>query len=196
MKQLVLMVLVLSLICAASGLLMALVYEVTREPIAEARRRKKNEASSRVLPPHDNEPATTTNAVEYGGEKWTFYIATKNGKYVGAACESLSRAGYGGDIRVMVGITVDDRVHRIEVLSDHKETPGLGARIAEDEFKNRLGDKSVRETNWAVSKDGGDIDGITAATISSRAVIEAVRAAAVDVYMNNKMSVFPGEVLE
>jgi len=190
------MVFVLSLICAASGLLMALVYDVTEAPIAEARLHKKDDAISKVLPPHDNDPATTTNTVEYGGEKWTFYMATKAGKYVGAACESISQEGYGGDIRVMVGITVDDKVYGIEVLSDHKETPGLGAQISQDTFCAQFADKPIGSTTWSVAKDGGDIDGVTAATISSRAVVSAVRAAAVDVYMNNKDAVYAEEVSE
>lgn len=189
MKQLALMVLVLSLICTASGLLMAFVYDVTKEPIALAREHRKSKAISDVLPPHDNEPAACAVTVEYGGEKWTFYPARQNGKYVGAACEAVSSEGYNGDIRIMVGISADDTVHRIVILG-HKETPGLGARIAGDAFRSRFEGRSIEETNWAVAKDGGDIDGITAATISSRAVIGAVRAAAVDVYMNNKEAIF------
>ena len=185
MKQFAVMVLTLSIICTSSGLLMALVYDATKGPIAQARRDKKNAAISQVLPPHDNEPATSQVTVDYGGESWTFYVARNAGDYVGAACESVSSDGYGGDIRVMVGLAADDTVNHVVILG-HKETPGLGARIAEDAFRNRFSGKSIVDTQWSVAKDGGDIDGITAATISSRAVIGAVRDAAAVVYMTNR----------
>jgi electron transport complex protein RnfG len=68
----------------------------------------------------------------------------------------------------------DGTVHGIEVLS-HLETPGLGAKIREAKFKDRFKKRSLSNTKWAVKKDAGDIDGITGATISSRAVIKAIK---------------------
>ena len=74
----------------------------------------------------------------------------------------------------MVGLLPGGAIHGIEVLS-HLETPGLGAKIREAKFKDRFKKRNLSNTKWAVKKDAGDIDGITGATISSRAVIKAIK---------------------
>ena len=92
------------------------------------------------------------------------------------ALEVESKNGYGGKIKLMVGITAEGSLHGIYVL-DQKETPGLGAKIKTDKFQDGLRGRPIRDTTWKVTKDGGEIEAITAATISSRAVCEAIRAA-------------------
>ena len=109
------------------------------------------------------------------GAPWTFYVGLQDGQFVGAAFESVSPKGYGGDVGIMVGVNADGQVQGIEILVQ-KETPGLGAKMADDAFKSQFSGRSIAETRWAVDKDQGDIDSITAATISSRAVVEAVHA--------------------
>jgi electron transport complex protein RnfG len=103
-----------------------------------------------------------------------FYRGRKGDHLVGVAFKATSHEGYGGDIEVMVGVSPKGIVNGIEVLS-HLETPGLGAKIMEAKFKDRFKERNLSNTKWAVKKDAGDIDGITGATISSRAIIKAVR---------------------
>ena len=186
-RQLVIMVLILTAICAVSGILLAVVSRLTQDPIRKAALQEKMAAIQSVLPACDNDPTQDAVTLNLEGETRTFYVATQAGRYVGAAFEVASSKGYGGDIRLMVGITADGLVHGIEILSQ-KETPGLGARIADDDFKQRFAGRSARDTTWAVGKDGGDIDAITAATISSRAVVGAVREG-IDVYMQHESEI-------
>ena len=173
MKDVLKLLLVLTLICFLAGLLLAMVNKVTEDPIRRAQRAEKMEAIRKVLPPCDNRPDEETVTVSDHNAQWTFYVARRGGQYAGAAFEASSDKGYGGTIRVMVGVNADGTVNAIEILS-HKETPGLGARISEPAFKNRFAGRDIQDTTWAVRKDGGDIDEITAATISSRAVVGAV----------------------
>ena len=110
----------------------------------------------------------------------TIFPLTLKGKEVGAAIESYSMAGFSGEISVMVGLGNDGTITGYEVLKQG-ETPGLGAKM-NDWFRDPKGHRSVigRQTSTplTVAKDGGEIDGITAATISSRAFLDAVNRAA------------------
>jgi len=173
MKEMLRLVFVLTAICVAAGLLLAWVNELTAEPIAEAQRAERIKAIRAVLPAYDNEPDTDTYTAEEDGRPWMFYIGRTQGRFTGAAFETSSDKGYSGTITVMAGVNADGRVHAIRILS-HKETPGLGAKIHEPEFTRQFAGRDLRSTGWAVRKDGGEIDQITAATISSRAVVQAV----------------------
>lgn len=187
MKETLRLVVVLTLICVIAGVLLAWVNTLSAGPIAEAQRAERMQAITLVLPPYDNAPDSNVAAVEYKGRTWSFYVARSNGAYAGAAFESTSRNGYGGNITVMVGVNANGKVHGIEIL-EQKETPGLGARIEDKGFRNRFEGRDIRSTTWAVKKDRGDIDQITAATISSRAVVEAVREG-LDAYVANEESI-------
>ena len=136
-----------------------------------------------VLPPCDNDPGATSAELADGDRTWVFYVGTLNGVYAGAAFEVTSSEGYGGDIVTMVGVTADGKVQGIEILQA-KETPGLGAKVADDDFRNQFGERSIADTVWAVRKDQGDLDQITAATISSRAVVNSIKEG-LDAYMHN-----------
>jgi electron transport complex protein RnfG len=169
------LVLVLTVICTVAGALLAVVHDVTADPIAAATLKEKNDAIMQVLPSCDNNPGEDIVTVDADGETWTFYVARQAGTFVGAAFEAVSSQGYGGDIVIMVGVNAEGSAQAIEVLA-HKETPGLGAWISGEAFGAQFAGRSIAETKWAVAKDGGDIDQITAATISSRAVTQAVKA--------------------
>ena len=108
------------------------------------------------------------------------YPAKSGGEMVGAAVESFTKKGFGGEIKVIVGFDMDGKITNYSVLS-HSETPGLGAKMQEW-FSTEKGNQSVigRKIDGkglTVSKDGGDVDAITAATISSRAFLDAVNKA-------------------
>jgi electron transport complex protein RnfG len=175
MKETVRLIGVLAVICLIAGALLAAVNIVTLKPIAAAAREEKMAAIRTVLPDCNNEPDADAVTIEVDGAPWTFYIGLQDGQFVGAAFESVSPKGYGGDVAIMVGVNAEGNVQAIEILAQ-KETPGLGAKMADDEFKSQFAGRSVADTAWAVDKDQGDIDSITAATISSRAVVEAVSA--------------------
>lgn len=190
MKQTLRLVLVLTVICVAAGVMLAWVNSIAAEPIEKAARAEKVAAIKTVLPPFDNDPDTDTVTVAADGKDWTFYVGHKDGAYAGAAFETVSHEGYGGDIRIMVGVTDDDNVSAIEILAA-KETPGLGAKIAGDAFKQQFAGRAIAGTRWQVRKDRGDIDQITAATISSRAVVNALKKG-LDVYMANRGAIVAG----
>jgi electron transport complex protein RnfG len=173
MKDTLRLIVVLTLICLLAGLMLAWVNKFTAEPIKQAELAEKMNALREVLPEYDNAPNNDTCVIESDGKEWIFYVARKGGSFVGAAFETVSSEGYGGDITIMVGVTADKSLCAIDVLKA-KETPGLGAKIDAPEFKEQFNGKGIEATKWAVTKDQGDIHAVTAATISSRAVVAAV----------------------
>lgn len=107
-------------------------------------------------------------------ENATAFIARQDGKPVGMVFESVAPNGYGGKIRLLVGILANGKVSGVRVIA-HKETPGLGDYI--DHAKSRWSEQFTgkgMEARWKVSKDGGDFDYMSGATISARAVSAAV----------------------
>ena len=104
----------------------------------------------------------------------TAFIARQDGKPVGLVFESVAPNGYGGKIRLLVGILANGQVSGVRVIA-HKETPGLGDYIdhAKSRWSEQFSGKGI-EARWKVSKDGGDFDYMSGATISARAVSAAV----------------------
>ncbi len=173
------MILSLGVITIIAGALLAAVYTITSEPIAQAEKSAQLSAVKSVAPEFDamGEPVTLADK---SGHKMTIFPLTLKGKEVGAAIESYSMAGFSGEISVMVGLDNDGTITGYEVLKQG-ETPGLGAKM-NDWFRDPKGHRSViglkTSAPLTVAKDGGEIDGITAATISSRAFLDAVNRAA------------------
>ena len=187
MKQFLILILSLTIICLASGIMLAVVYDKTKQPIADAQKRKKTDAIKKVLPDCDNNPVENNLVITNGESKCTFYVARKNGKYAGAAFEVTTSEGYAGDINIMLGMAADDTISGLAILK-HQETPGLGAHIKDDNFPDRFIGKNINTTKWSVKKDGGDIDAITAATISSRAITSAFKQGT-DIYIKHKKQI-------
>ena len=183
MKDILKLLFALTLISSAAGLLLAFTHKVTAAPITAAGKQESNRALATVLPPFDNNPGETRAVFVDHGCSWTFHVARKEGRYVGTAFVSSSKKGYGGEIRVMVGITADGHIKAIHILSQN-ETPGLGTKISDPPFKSQLEGKSIAGTVWAIKKDSGTFNAITGATISSRAVLDAIRDG-VAVYTNH-----------
>ena len=199
------MVLTLLTITFAVGGILGFVYQQTKEPIALSALAKQSEAIEKVMPGFDNNPMEEMYEIEaYGGLKLKVFPAMKDGQPIGVAVETSSSKGYGGEIKLIVGMKPDGTIVNYEVL-DHKETPGLGTKmvdwfkpatgggeISHSAFLDKLfgvkaqegaGDgksiigKNPGTTDFRVSKDGGEIDAITAATITSRAFLDAVQTA-------------------
>ena len=172
------MLLVLTGVTAISVALLAYVNELTKGPIAEANAKTLSDAISIVVPAFDNNPTAEATKETVNGVEYTIYPAKKDGQWVGAAVES-SAMGFGGELKVLVGFDADGKIYDYSLLS-HAETPGLGSKAA-DWFKegNKGSIKGMNpgEAPLTVSKDGGQIDAITASTITSRAFLNAVNAA-------------------
>ncbi len=180
MKEMIRLLLALTLIAAGAGLILSQVENATREPIKEQRRLQMLKALSAVLPAFDNSPDTDTITQQNGVDKKdrpvevVFYRGRSAGQLVGTAFKVVAPDGYSGNINVMVGVAPDDKIIGIEILT-HAETPGLGSKISESGFKDQFKGRSLDNVDWRVKKDGGEFDQITGATISPRAVVGAVK---------------------
>ena len=171
------MVLTLFLVAAVAALALGGVYTVTKEPIAIAKQKKLEAAIKAVLPDFDTISTKRIAAAE-GTDSLTFYYASKGGEQIGVAVKSYTNEGFSGNIEIMVGLLNDGTISNTAVLS-HKETPGLGDKMdkKKSDFPDQFMGKNPNEYVLKVSKDGGDVDAITAATISSRAFCDAVQRA-------------------
>lgn len=148
---------------------------ITEEPIAEAKKAATIAALNNVLPTFDDNRITE---LEIDALPIKVYTATAAGEVVGYAVETMTKNGFGGAIRMMVGFTPTGEVINVNVL-EQGETPGLGTKMTDEgnplitSFKG----KNPADMKMAVRKDGGDIDALTAATISSRAYVDAMNRA-------------------
>ena len=178
------MALVLLFICLGASAAVAVVYAVTKEPIELAEAAKVNDAIKQVVPECNNDVAKDTLSITdptVSSKMDKIYVAKKDGQIVGYAIPVTTTKGFGGAFSLMVGFTPDGAVYNTAVIN-HQETPGLGAKITDPNqpfVKQWKGMNLVNgSVKIAVKKDGGDIDAITASTISSRAFCDAMQQAA------------------
>lgn len=172
------MILSLTGFSVVAGALLGWVNAVTAEPIAQANAKTLSDAIAVVVPGFDNNPAEAPETIDVNGVSYKIYKATKDGKFIGAAVESSSN-GFGGTLTVLVGFDPEGNIIDYSLLS-HSETPGLGSKAADWFKKGAKGDitgKNPGNAPLVVSKDGGDIDAITASTITSRAFLLAINNA-------------------
>lgn len=147
---------------ASAGL--ATVYQMTAERIKENEKLKLQENLKKVIP--------TADRFE---KKGNIFVGYKDNKETGVAIE-LTSNGYGGPIRMLLGVTFDYKISGIAILS-HKETPGLGKKIELPGFQSQFTGKSAGALLLKKDSPEGTIDAITAATISSRAVTTTINNA-------------------
>lgn len=153
---------------------------ITEEPIALAKKAATKSALTEVLPAFESTEEQTLTIDEL---PITVYTARNGGEVAGYAVQTMTKQGFNGVVRLMVGFTPDGEVVNVNVL-EQSETPGLGTKMA-DEGNVLLGsiqgqkleNKKLVGGKLAVTKDGGDVDALTAATISSRAYVDAVNRA-------------------
>lgn len=190
----------LALIAGIAAGLLGWVYLVTEAPIAAALQEKTNAALRDVLPAFDNQPGEETIVID----DVTFYVGRNHGKIIGFAGETITSKGYNGNITVLAGLRPDGTLGTV-LVTKQSETPGLGTVVCGrtrqktlsglikgeketglppnpvlDQFKG----KPVAQAPWIVKKDGGTLDAVTGATISSRAVASAVSTIA-ETFMKN-----------
>ncbi|MDD4971172.1 MAG: RnfABCDGE type electron transport complex subunit G [Paludibacter sp.] len=181
------MVVVLTGIALFAAFTLASVYSLTRDSIESSRNSKVQEAIQAVMPAHDHYdsiPVEMNNGVE---TTRVYKAYDKNNALVGAAVESSSNNGYKGHIDIIVGFNRVGVIVNYVVLDQH-ETLGLGSRMI-DWFKTDNANQSIIGKNAStahlnVKVDGGEVDAITAATISSRAFLFAIRNAYFEFKLN------------
>jgi electron transport complex protein RnfG len=202
------MFLSLSIICLTVALVLAKLNAITAEPIAEARAHRLQNAIMVVVPAFDNDTVAEAFKMPIGqGDSLQVYPATKNGELVGFAVNSFSNNGFSGNIQILVGFDMEGKIVNYSVLH-HAETPGLGDKMEEwfrpqeqtnrsliekifsFEVKAERRNSSIIGRNLShgllsVTNDGGDIDAITASTITARAFLEAVNRA-YEVFLQSK----------
>ena len=183
------MVLTLVLVTGIAAAVLGFVYDFTKGPIEVAKLKAQTEAIKTVLPEFDELGETMVVSPGEGQDSLEFFPAYKNGELVGTAIKTYTKSGFSGFISIMAGIDKDGNFSGYSVL-EHAETPGLGSKMGvwfnNPEKPNQyvIG-KNPESTNFTVSKDGGDIDAITASTISSRAFLDALTRA-YSTYKDNK----------
>ena len=185
----------LGVVGLVSALVLGLVSGSTAPAIRKAEQRAKSAALKQLnFPEFDNDP--TQETCEFDGV--TFMAVRKDGKLVGIAAETKTENGYSGTIRELVGFLPDGTITAV-LITDEKETPGLGKNVCERKFQKDItnftkpakkglppnpildqftGKKAGDGIDWRVKKDGGDFDFRTGATVTSRAVTEMTGKAA------------------
>lgn len=159
------LILVLFAICAICSLLLGLVNMITVEPIAKSTQAKTDAAMEAVL------PADSYEEIDYTGDDSIVTAVYKAGD--AGWVVQVAPSGFGGTISMVVGISSDGTVSGVSIIS-MSETSGLGANATKDTFRSQFVGKSG---TLAVTKDGGEINALTGATITSRAVTKGVNSA-------------------
>lgn len=190
MNKIIKNTLILTMITVVAGILLGLVYEVTKAPIAVAQENAKQKAYQTIISEADSfETYTDFDEVSAGkilkdagyAENVIAEVAAakdKGGDNLGYVITVTSKEGYGGDIKISVGILSDGTVKGIEMLSI-SETAGLGMNAAEPSFRDQFKDKVVEKFAYTkTGEDGEDkIDALSGATITTNAVTNAVNSA-------------------
>jgi electron transport complex protein RnfG len=173
----------LTLISLFASAALGFVYEFTKGPIEISLLNKKLDAIKQVVPEFTNNPNEEMFKLPTGeGDSLEVYPAKKGDEVVGYAIKSFTNKGFSGYIGLMVGFKPDGTIYNINVL-EQKETPGLGTKMVPEgtpdqpSFKDQFKEKNPASFALKVKKDGGPVDAITAATISSRAFCDGVQRA-------------------
>ncbi len=189
---------ILGVFCLGFGIVLAATDLLTVDAIKERAMEDRLNSLAQVIPAsmHDNNPvADALTMKDDQGEEVTIYRAMKAGQVTGVAYE-VHGSGYGGPIKLMMGIDAEGHVLGVRVTA-HKETPGLGDRIEEKKsgwilkFTGLfLGNPPVDK--WKVKKDGGQFDQFAGATITPRGVVGAVRGG-LEFFAANKAKMMEGK---
>ena len=178
-----------------SGLVLALVFQLTRKPVEEMQlKTMQNSLKMLNLPAFDNNPVSEgRHFTSPAGFPVTVMPVKQKNKVVGFAVRSVSPGGYAGDMEITAGFTTSGRILSV-LVTRQQETPGLGSNVCERKFRktifnfykpvpeglppnpilDQFNDLTVPDRGeWKVKRDGGTFDFITGATITSRAVLKA-----------------------
>lgn len=168
------MLLSLTLIAMGASVALGFVYEYTKGPIEISNLNRTLDAIRQVVPEFNNNPSAEMFRLKsVDGDSLEVYPSKMNDQVMGYAVKTYSEKGYAGSVILMAGFKPDGTIYNIAVL-EQKETPGLGTKMNEPKFKDQFNGKDPSVFKLRVRKDAGEVDAITAATISSRAFCDAV----------------------
>lgn len=163
------------IVTGLSALVLGISYNITKEPIQNAKNEKELAAIREVLTGgFDNNPFL--DRVTLPGSKIELYPARSGSTITSIAMKTYSNNAFSGKIELIVGFLLDGTITGYRVIN-HKETPGLGSKVTEPKFAHQLQNFNVEKQKLKVKQDGGEIDAVTSATISSRAVLDAIQRA-------------------
>jgi len=178
MREMMSMIIVLTVLTAVSGGLLASVKSGTEDRIEQQIFKfQLAPAMNDIFGEVSNDPAKERFEIEHEGIKYKFFPAKLEDGSKAVAFQTKGKGGYGGDVGLMVGINLDtDQIVAARVTT-HSETPGLGARAKDDpEFVSQFEEKTM-DANLALKGQGGSIDAMSGATITSQAVtLAAIQA--------------------
>ena len=174
------MLLSLTGICLLAATILSFVNLQTEGVIAASKTKALQVAIGQVTPKFDNNPLDETFSITIEGDDLKVFPAKEGDQLVGMAIETITHKGFGGDVRILVGLDKEGKVINYSVL-EMNETPGLGDKMKTwfktDKNKQSILGLDLTKGTLTVSKDGGQVDAITASTISSRAFLDAINKA-------------------
>ena len=159
MRKILKLAMVLLIIATVSGVILGITYTVTKEPITKQVKLEEEKALKNIFP-----KATSFNPT-ISKDNYIYYEVYIKNKLIGYAIDASGK-GFSGTIKIKVGMNLNKTIKAIRITSQN-ETPGLGTRIKRKKFTNQFMNKTLKQL--------GTIDAVTGATISSRAVSEAVQ---------------------
>lgn len=192
---------VLMVVGGVCTLFLAYTNDITRDPIAEARRQETLRTLALLSPAGmDNEPdrdhiVVTDARLNRKLKPVKLYRSRKGSENLAAMYTVTAPDGYSGDIEIMISVMPGGTLQGIQVVA-HKETPGLGDKIVITDWPKKFQGKNLTNTHWAVKKDGGAFDQFAGATITPRAVVGAVKRG-LEYFAENERKIFdspPAEV--
>ncbi len=187
------MVIVLGLVAGIASVSLGFVYELTKAPIAKAQANKLKNAIAMVAPKFEELKEFKVAPADNLGDSLIFYELYQGGDVIATAVKTWTDKGFGGRIWAIVCFLPDGTINNSNVLI-HTETPGLGDKtdIKNSTWNEQFKDKNPEDFKLSVTKDGGDVNAITAATISSRAYCDAMQRA-YDAFSKHQSKASPGE---
>ncbi len=188
-------------ICFLISVLLIIGNMETQQKIADHIEQEKRRTINQVLPPDlfDNEPLTNSKTLPEQRQlssPITLYVATRKGEFNGVALQT-SVYGWGSDIQFILAVDAHGKITGVRVIS-HKETPGLADKIEIEKSDWILGfnGKSLSNTSpaqWAVTKDGGEFDQFTGATITPRALVNGIHESLLILEENKQLLINAGK---
>jgi electron transport complex protein RnfG len=197
MRELLKLTVILTIICVVAATALALTYNLTKEPIAYQKRLKTIRAVNAVFTKYGDTAGLQLVGIPFCEDETaqkscrTFYQVKHNDEIIGTAFK-VFRSGYGGPLVIMVGVDSTDTISGIQVVS-HSETPGLGANITKETFYSQFAGVQAGASEWKLRKNGGEIDQVSGATISSTAAMQAVYTGVRFFMQNSQNIIAPSE---
>lgn len=192
------MLLSLTGICLVAATLLAVINHTTSKVIADSQVKALEKAIGEVTPKFDNHPLEEVKRIAVDGDTLLVYPAKEGATLQGVAVNTVSHNGFNGDVRILVGLDISGRILNYSVL-EMNETPGLGDKMSawfrDDQEARSIIGRETKDAPFSVKKDGGEVDAITAATISSRAFLDAINKGikAYEQYLTNESAELSGE---